>query len=1048
MLEPAGCPGCGAAHAPGQRFCGQCGTSLETSDAGRPAAVPERKLATVLFADVVGFTSLAERTDPEIVARMVDSAFQELAEVIVEHGGTIDKYMGDSLMAVFGVPSAHDDDAERAVAAALSMRKLGGDLVFSIGVNSGEVMATPIGGPGDVTVIGDTVNVAARLEKAAGPGEVLCGQLTAELVGDRALFRQRQPVILKGKRDPVPVWEAVEMRRPGADPADRDITLIGRDDELAYLVSILQKVRRDSEYQVAIVSGDSGVGKSRLAAELAQVAEQDGRVVWTAFPAYGPTGGMQVAADLLKQLGPAMSTDVASRVQSLAGSLDESLLSIDPTGLQKEQLWGLGRLLEEKAAESPLLIVVDDFHHSTETTVRIASELQGRLTGVPVLLLLVGRDEPSDWLARFPAATKIRLGALGRSDAARFAGELVCDKPLADEAEEFLVERSGGNPLYLRELIRIARASGSLVDDGSCYRLGAAALPPTLHALLSARLDALRPAQKQAFQHLAVTGQGAREDQIAALGGHDTAAALAALTDSGLVRRGPGGCYEGSDPLLIEVAYETLPRTTRGELHRRAAAAADTPEERGRHLESAAAYLTDDESLASEAAGVLGSLGLESARSARYPEARRLLERARDLGSRAPEVVFALAEVQAASGSHEAAVQTLRSIQDDPSDPTVAVERDHAIARVHMFDDPASALEQLPAIAERWEKLGNRSKQAWAIANAGVAAFNLSRMDRASAYLETAVALFTELGERVGEVAASSFLCLVRPADERVPGWLASALEFAESSGDRIRQMSALTPLAWLNSLRSMWGSEAEIAEAEGFARRLAAVAEEIGAADIAIHGRSLLAILARWSGRLDVASEQVEKVERLLERPDRRDPWLAWAVGFSVAVASGTTSAAAPFPPTDYVDPVGSIAAEVIEAELAFSGRVDEAVRHIEDGAEDHGPVADAAAVLKALTLVLAGRRSEARSFAERSSAAASQMGAVPARLMAEAVLAELSGDPTALPNIPEDCLSAAGAVVLRAHAALGDQSALQELRRIVKVLAMPGLLIGLEAA
>lgn len=1048
MLEPAGCPGCGAAHAPGQRFCGQCGTSLGRSDAGGPATIPERKLATVLFADVVGFTSLAERTDPEIVARMVDSAFQELAEVIVEHGGTIDKYMGDSLMAVFGVPTAHDDDAERAIAAALSMRKLGGDLVFSIGVNSGEVMATPIGGPGDVTVIGDTVNVAARLEKAAGPGEVLCGQLTAELVGDRALFRQRQPVILKGKRDPVPVWEAVEMRRLGSDLADRDITLIGRDDELAYLVSILQKVRRDSEYQVAIVSGDSGVGKSRLVAELAQVAAQDGRVVWTAFPAYGPTGGMQVAADLLKQLGPAMSTEVASRVQSLAGSLDESLLSIDPSGLQKEQLWALGRLLEEKAAESPLLIVVDDFHHSTETTVRIASELQGRLAGAPVLLLLVGRDEPSDWLARFPAATKIRLGALGRSDAARFAGELVCDKPLAGEAEEFLVERSGGNPLYLRELIRIARASGSLVDDGACYRLGPAALPPTLHALLSARLDALRPALKQAFQHLAVAGQGAREEQIAALGGHDTAVALEALTDSGLVRRGPGGRYEGSDPLLIEVAYETLPRTARGELHRAAAAAADTPEERGRHLESAAAYLTDDESLASEAATVLGSLGLESARAARYPEARRLLERARDLGSRAPEVVFALAEVQAASGLKDEALETLQSIPDDPSDPTISVERDHAVARVHMFDDPATALEELPAIAERWKELGNRSKQAWALANAGVAAFNLSRMDRASAYLETAVALFTELGERVGEVAASSFLCLVRPADERVPGWLAGALEFAESSGDRIRQMSALTPLAWLNSLRSMWGSEAEIAEAEGFARRLAVIAEEIGASDIAIHGRSLLTILARWSGRLDVASEQVEKIERLLERPDRRDPWLAWAVGFSVAVASGTTSAAAPFPPADYVDPVGSIAAEVIEAELAFSGRVDEAVRHIEDGAEDHGPVADAAAVLKALTFVLAGRRSEARVLAERSAAAASQMGAVPARLMAEAVLAELSGDPTALPKIPEDCLSAAGAVVLRAHAALGDQAALQELRRTVKVLAMPGLLIGLPAS
>ena len=163
----------------------------------------------MLFADVVGFTSLSERTDPEIVARMVDAAFRQLGAVVTEHGGTIDKYMGDSLMAVFGVPVAHDDDAERAVAAGLAMRKLGGDLVFSIGINSGEVMATSVGRSGDSTVIGDTVNVAARLEKAAGPGEVLCGSLTAELVGGRAVFRARQPVILKGKREPVEVWEAV-----------------------------------------------------------------------------------------------------------------------------------------------------------------------------------------------------------------------------------------------------------------------------------------------------------------------------------------------------------------------------------------------------------------------------------------------------------------------------------------------------------------------------------------------------------------------------------------------------------------------------------------------------------------------------------------------------------------------------------------------------------------------------------------------------------------------------------------------------------------------
>ena len=242
-LPADGCPSCGATITAGQRFCGRCGADLNgAAPRAVTTAVEERKLATVLFADVVGFTSLAERTDPEVVARLVDTAFRELGDIVVQHGGTVDKYMGDSVMAVFGVPLAHDDDAERAVAAAMAMRHLGGDLVFSIGVNSGEVMATAVGAGGGVTVIGDTVNVAARLEKAAGPGEVLCGRLTTELTAGRIAYRARQPVLLKGKQEPVEVWEAVSLQpvdlQPGADAPP----LVGRDDELAFLEAQWRRV--------------------------------------------------------------------------------------------------------------------------------------------------------------------------------------------------------------------------------------------------------------------------------------------------------------------------------------------------------------------------------------------------------------------------------------------------------------------------------------------------------------------------------------------------------------------------------------------------------------------------------------------------------------------------------------------------------------------------------------------------------------------------------------------------------------------------------------
>src|SRR4051812_15387171 len=269
-LAAPGCPSCGFANPPGQHFCGQCGTQLSDSVSSNDTATAvvrasspgERKLATILFADVVGFTSLSENTDPEAVARTVDAAFRRMAEVVESHGGTVDKYPGDALMAVFGVPVAHDDDAERAIASALAMRELGGDLAFSIGINSGEVMATAVGRDGDVTVIGDAVNVAARLEKAATGGEVLVGPLTAELAAGGIAFRDRQPVILKGKRNPVPVFEVLGLRDWGGAPAVDKPPLVGRDDDLAFLRAQWRRVVRDERSAVVLVTGDAGMGKT------------------------------------------------------------------------------------------------------------------------------------------------------------------------------------------------------------------------------------------------------------------------------------------------------------------------------------------------------------------------------------------------------------------------------------------------------------------------------------------------------------------------------------------------------------------------------------------------------------------------------------------------------------------------------------------------------------------------------------------------------------------------------------------------------------------
>jgi class 3 adenylate cyclase/tetratricopeptide (TPR) repeat protein len=1104
------CGSCGRQNPAGQAFCGECGIPLDTPlkgtglesqrTSGDPGKVPEseleeRKLATVLFADVVGFTSLADKTDHEVVARMVDAAFRRLSEVVAEHGGIVDKYMGDSVMAVFGVPVAHDDDAERAVAAGLAMRELGGDLAFSIGINSGEVMAAYVGRAGDFTVIGDTVNVAARLEKIASAGEVLCGRLTVELAGRGAVFRERRPVLLKGKREPVHVWEAVDIRqmdglRAETDPRTGGPPLIGRSDELAFLESQWRRVCRDRRAQVVVICGDAGYGKTRLLGELARCAERDGTVVRAAYPAYGAMGGPRVAAEIVRQLGPLEDPEVNARLRSASGEIDPSLQSVDPAGIRQEQLWAFRRLLHEKSLDRPLLVVIDDMHRSGDQTLSLLSELSGRVDDVPLLTVLAGRTEPGDWLSRFPTATRVPLGPLSRDDSAVLAGAFVGEKPITSEATNFLVDRANGNPLYMRELVVMARERGLLVDDGEVYRLREADLssdesgddvadgpddedtdasgnplaaspapvralnrsvlpatvPATLQALLAARLDALEPARKLVVQHVAVMGEAATAEQISMLGSPEAASALRALADAGLLRQSPDGHFDTVDPLLREVAYETLPRNVRGELHRRAARSTSGAEERARHLDRAANYLADDEIVAKEAADALADAGEALIDASRHLDAVRLLERAVARGCTRNSALLGLARAQALCGRTEDALETLSLIEDDPADPSVAVERDHTKAGARMFSKPDEALPSLKEAAERWSALGNTGKEAWALANAGVAAFYMSRMEEAASLLERGLELFEQVDDKSGAVATASFLCLVKPADRRVPGWLAGALEFAEEVGDRSRELTVLTTLAWHLFFRSFCGNPDQVAEASNSARRMAELAEELGANDMAIHGWSLLAIMQRMSGRIELASVSVAALERVMRGPKPNDRWLAWAATFSVTVARGEWGVSPPFPPESSPDPVSAMAALIVEAELTMAGRVPEALSRFENFVRpDLGPIGDLGGVFHAIALVAAGRGQEALGWVQRSAGAARALDAAPTSAVAAALLAEITGDNADLPEAPAEAQSVSDVLVLRAHAASGDPDAVAALHAAVACLAMPGLAAGI---
>jgi adenylate cyclase len=554
----------------------------------------ERRLVTVLFADMVGFSGRAESADPEEVRELQRSYFGAVASEIERYGGSVEKYIGDAAMALFGAPQAHDDDAERALRAAIAIREavgaLDGGLEVRIGVNTGEVVGGP-GGPqqGEYSVSGDAVNVAARLQQSAGPSEILAGGMTRRLASGAFEFTRRDPMAVKGRTEPVEAWSLAGALAERPRVRGGEAQLVGRERELAALQSALEEAREGRGLMVALV-GEPGIGKSRLAHEIARQAETSGfATAWTSSPSYASAFPYHLAGQLVPQLlkDGRDGTDAALRaagvvadedtIETWARVLDDvlgtasddatELRDLSPAGKQRILVHALGALLRAGSTSAPILLVLDDLHWADPASLAVVEELLTTIPELRVALLATYRSNWSHGWEGRSAYEQINLRPLRPEDARRMAAELATGRSLPDELTEQVLERSAGNPLFLEELLHGDRGA----DGGEPRRL-----PASIHEMLLARLDALPGESRRVLQLASVVGMEFDERVLADLAETDPEAtddALRSLQRAELVQvRGDGGgdrSYAFRHPLIHEVAYGSLVTSARREIHGR-----------------------------------------------------------------------------------------------------------------------------------------------------------------------------------------------------------------------------------------------------------------------------------------------------------------------------------------------------------------------------------------------------------------------------------------------------------------------------------------------
>jgi class 3 adenylate cyclase/tetratricopeptide (TPR) repeat protein len=615
------CLRCGQENPAEARFCLHCGEPLVEPEQRRV----ERKVATVLFADLVGSTSLAEREDAEVVQTVVGRAFDRLSEEIARHGGLLEKFMGDAVLAIFGVPRAHEDDPERAVRAAFEMQAVLSELnrafaaegmpqlQMRIGVEAGEILVDQdrVSGPRDRMLTGDAVNVAARLQTAAEPGRTIVGPGVYAATKDVIEYRELPAFELKGKTERVPAWQALRIRaqQRGERPQlGMQAALVGRDEELAVLTQTFRRVQSEGRPALVTVIGPAGVGKSRLSRELEAYVEalpedvywRRGRCLAYGNVAYSALAdAIKAQCEILEDDLPEVTAqkvekavfelfgtdEVVPQIAALVGAADAAGAGPgDTASFSRDELFDAWRrFLERMASRFPLVLLFEDIHWADTGLLDFIDHLADWSQG-PIVIVALARPELFDarpsWGGGKRNAAAIYLDPLSAAESAAMLSDLL-SVDVGTELAGMVAERSEGNPLYVEEIVRKLIDDGVLrAADGDRWEIAQpvtdVAVPRSIHSLIAARLDALPDDEKEMLQSASVVGRVFWAGAVAALTGcaaGEVRDALGRLRVKELVLPNEPSSFSGESELVFrhalirDGAYDSLPKSTRATKH-------------------------------------------------------------------------------------------------------------------------------------------------------------------------------------------------------------------------------------------------------------------------------------------------------------------------------------------------------------------------------------------------------------------------------------------------------------------------------------------------